>query len=174
MTMKWFDNFADKVIQWIGTPQSIVLHTVWFTIMFLLPFFGVSRDTMLSIFTNILSLEAIYLSLFIQLTVNKANKQITEVKADVAEVQEDVEEVSKDVGEISEDVSQIQEDVAEVQEDVSEVQEDVAEIQEDVQEVQEDMHELQDVDTNEPNTKIKIRSRIEELEKEIQTLKKQL
>jgi peptidoglycan hydrolase CwlO-like protein len=174
--MKWFDGFADKIIAWVGTPQSIMLHTIWFIGMFMLPFFGFDRDRTLSLFTNILSLEAIYLSLFIQLTVNRANKQLTEVKEDVADVQADVEEVSKDVDEISEDVSQIQEDVAEVQEDMEEVTKDVAEIQEDVEEVQEDVEELSDDDISEYKnyTKEELAEKIQEVSKQLEELKKHI
>jgi len=81
--------------------------------------------------TTFVSLEAIYFSIFIQMTVNRATESIEEVGEDVEEIQEDVEEISEDVEEISEDVEEVQEEVKEIGEDVEEISKDVDKIQED-------------------------------------------
>jgi peptidoglycan hydrolase CwlO-like protein len=86
--------------------------------MFGLRFFGVSSITVLLFLTTIVSLEAIYLSIFIQMTVNQQAKELEEVSEDIEEIQEDVEGIQKDVDEIQEDVEEIQEDVEEIQEEV--------------------------------------------------------
>ena len=109
-------NISKKITYSIGSPTSIILHTIFFVGIFTLNLFGVSFENILLVLTTIVSLEAIYLSIFIQMTVNKHR--------------EDLEEVSEDIGEIQEDVDAIQEDVDAIQEDVGELQEDIEEINE--------------------------------------------
>ncbi len=108
-----FEDFSKKLTRWIGSPQSIILHTIFFISIFSLRFFEVSSSDILLILTTIVSLEAIYLSIFIQMTVNQHAKELEEVSEDIEEIQEDVDEIQKDVDEIQEDVEEIQEDVAE-------------------------------------------------------------
>ncbi len=88
-------------------------------------------DMVLLIVTTVVSLEAIYLAIFIQMTVNRQAKELHDVSEDVEEIQEEVEEISKDVEEISEDVEDIQEDVEVMSKDVEEIQEDVEEMSDD-------------------------------------------
>ena len=80
----------------------------------------VTFDRMLFVLTTIVSLEAIYLSIFIQMTINYTTASIHEVSEDIEEIQEDVGELQEDVEEISEDVGELQEDVEEINEDASE------------------------------------------------------
>ncbi len=101
----------------IGSTGSLVFHTAMFIVSFLLYFFGVPFNTILLVLTTIVSLEAIYLSIFIQMSVNRQAKQLEEVSEDVEEIQEDVEEIQEDIDEIQEDVDEIQEDVEDIQED---------------------------------------------------------
>jgi low affinity Fe/Cu permease len=108
-----FEHFSKKLTRWIGSPQSIILHTFFFIGIFSLRFFGVGSSDILLVLTTIVSLEAIYLSIFIQMTVNKHAEELEEVSEDIEEIQEDVDEIQKDVDEIQEDVEEIQEDVAE-------------------------------------------------------------
>jgi len=75
----------------IGTPTSLVVHTIFFFLMFMLPLFGLDFEHMLIILTTIVSLEAIYLALFIQMTVNKTSEEIEDVGEDIKEIQEDDE-----------------------------------------------------------------------------------
>ncbi len=95
-----FEDFSRKITRWIGSPQSIILHTVFFIVIFGLRLFGVSGSDVLLILTTIVSLEAIYLSIFIQMTVNKHAEELEEVSEDIEEIQEDVDEIQKDVDEI--------------------------------------------------------------------------
>lgn len=71
-----------------------------------LRFAGISSEDVLLILTTVVSLEAIYLSIFIQMTVNQH-------AAELEEVSEDIEEIQKDVDEIQEDVEDIQEEIVE-------------------------------------------------------------
>lgn len=95
-----FDNFSKRITRWIGSPQSIILHTIFFIGIFSLRFFGVTSSDILLVLTTIVSLEAIYLAIFIQMTVNKHAEELEEVSEDIEEIQEDVEEIQEDVEEI--------------------------------------------------------------------------
>jgi uncharacterized protein YoxC len=109
---------ALTITRWVGSLQSIVIHTVIFILSFGTVLLGVfSFDRMLLVLTTILSLEAIYLSLFIQMTVNYTTETIEEVEHDIDEIQEDIDEMQEDVEEIQEDVDEIQEDVEEMSEE---------------------------------------------------------
>ena len=105
------EKTADLATRWIGSTSSLLFHTVVFILSFLLPIFNmVSFERMLLVLTTVVSLEAIYLSIFIQMTVNK-NSQDIEI------IQEDIEDIEEGIGEIQKDVDEIQEDVVEMQED---------------------------------------------------------
>ena len=96
-------QFANRATKWIGSPTSLVVHTIFFVGAFGLIFFGVAFDQILLGMTTIVSFEAIYLSIFIQMTVNQQTEALHEVR-------EDIEEIQEDVGEIQEDIEEIQED----------------------------------------------------------------
>lgn len=122
---KNFQDFSKKLTYWIGSVQSIIVHTIFFIGMFCLRFAGIAASDILLVLTTIVSLEAIYLSILIQMTVNKHSEELEEVSGDIEEMKEDVEEIQEDVEEIQENVDEIQEDVEEIQENVDEIQEDV-------------------------------------------------
>lgn len=136
------ESLALAAPQYLGSPVSLIIHTCFFVGIFTLQLFGFSFDQIMLILTTIVSLEAIYLSLFIQMTVNQHAKQIEEVSEDVEDISEDVEEISKDVDTIQEDVKEISEDVDEISKDIDTIQEDVKEISEDVEDISEDVDEL--------------------------------
>lgn len=122
---------ALAVTGWVGSPQSIVVHSVAFIASFAAVAFGLlTFDRMLLVLTTVVSLEAIYLSIFIQMTINVTTKSLEEVEQNLDEIQEDVGEIQEDMGEIQEDIDEMQEDVEEIQEDVDELQEDVEEMSE--------------------------------------------
>jgi len=100
---KNFQDFSKKLTRWIGSPQSILIHTVFFIGIFSLRFLGVASADILLILTTIVSLEAIYLSILIQMTVNKHSEELEEVSEDIEEIQEDVEEIQENVDEIQEE-----------------------------------------------------------------------
>jgi uncharacterized protein YoxC len=117
---------VEKMTAWIGSVPSLILHTVIFASSFLLAVFGlVEWSFMLLVLTTLVSLEAIYLAIFIQMTVNRHSQDLAEVTEDVEDIQEDIEEISEDVEDIQEDVEEIQEDVDEIQEDVEEISDEV-------------------------------------------------
>jgi len=104
---------------------SLILHTFIFVAFFAVAWSGaIGWDTMLLVLTTMVSLEAIYLAIFIQMSVNRQAVELAEVSEDVEDIQEDIEEISQDVDEIQKDVDEIQEDVGEIQEDVEEIQDE--------------------------------------------------
>ena len=136
------EKIAFKIIHWIGSVSSLITHTLFFIIGFALYFSNLfDKNTVLLIITLIVSLEAIYLSIFIQMSVNSQSKKLQDVAQDLEEIQENVEDIQEDVEDIQEDVEGIQKDVEEIQEDVEEIQEDVEEINEEEDEEDEDEDE---------------------------------
>jgi low affinity Fe/Cu permease len=97
------EHLAERFTQWVGSIQSIVVHTILFLAAFALSFFGIGLDRILLVLTTIVSLEAIYLSIFIQMTVNKHTQSLKEVEHDVDEIAEDIEEIQDEVEELNED-----------------------------------------------------------------------
>ena len=118
------ENMALSVTRAIGSVGSLVVHTVLFIGAFILVLLGFSFERVLLVLTTLVSLEAIYLSIFIQMSVNYQAQTIASVEKDIEEIQEDVEEISEDVDEIQEDIEEIQEDVEEISEEVEEMTEE--------------------------------------------------
>ena len=149
------DKMADSVISWIGSTSSLVFHTLLFITSFLLPLFKVvDFEEMLLVLTTIVSLEAIYLSIFIQMSVNKSNKHIEVIKEDVNEIQEDIDEIQEDIDEIQEDIDEIQEDIDEIADDEDEdehkekaqkviLKSNVSNNKQEIKELKAKIHELQ-------------------------------
>ena len=88
-----------KIINWVGSTKSLIIHTILFIVFFSLYFFGVNFDRILLILTTILSLEAIYLSLLIQLSVNLQSKKIEDIQEDIVDIQDDIEDIQEDIQE---------------------------------------------------------------------------
>lgn len=101
------ERSAFAAIRKIGSIGSLILHTLFFVGMFALGLLGVELEAILLLLTTVVSLEAIYLAIFIQMTVNQQAAQLEEVSADVEDIVEDVEEISKDIDEIQEDVEDL-------------------------------------------------------------------
>ena len=75
--VKFLEKISDGVIGWVGSIQSLMAHTLLFATCFLLPVFDiVPMDKMLLVLTTVLSIEAIYMAIFIQMAVNKSNERI--------------------------------------------------------------------------------------------------
>jgi septal ring factor EnvC (AmiA/AmiB activator) len=128
-------DLALAFTQWIGTPMSIFIHTLLFIAAFIFVLFGAPLDSVLLILTTIVSLEAIYLSLFIQLTVNENTKSLEGVEEDIDEIQEDFEDLEEDFGEVQEDVEALEGNVAEISKNVEGLEDDIEEISEDIEEL---------------------------------------
>lgn len=104
-------RIAFAITRIVGSPTSIIVHSVLFLTSFALAFSGwISFDRMLLILTTIVSLEAIYLSIFIQMTINFTTEDIEEVSEDIEEMQEDIGELQEDVEDIGEDFEEMAEE----------------------------------------------------------------
>ena len=118
------ERTALSATHWIGSIESLIIHTAIFVSAFALVLFGVSFDRVLLALTTILSLEAIYLAIFIQMSVNQNTMQLAQVECDIDEIQEDVEHIEEDIDEIQEDVEAIEKDVEDIADDVEELSEE--------------------------------------------------
>ena len=106
--------FFEYLTRWTGSIPSLIVHTILFGGAFALGFFHVAPwDSVLLVLTTLVSLEAIYLSLLIQMTVNRHSESLKEVGEDVEGIQEDIEEITEDVEGIQEDVEEMTEEDAE-------------------------------------------------------------
>ena len=95
---------AFTVTKWIGSITSVVFHTLLFIVSFALPYFGIIPfERMLLVLTTIVSLEAIYLSIFIQMSINLNNQSIEILQEDVDEIGENIEEIQEEINEDNED-----------------------------------------------------------------------
>ena len=139
---------------WVGSTSSLVVHTILFAGSFALYFFGVQIDTILLVLTTVVSLEAIYLAIFIQITVNRNTQSLEEVEEDIDEIQEDVEEIEKDIDEMEKDIDEIQEDVEEIE-------------KEDVDDDKHDLHTMKTLTEIQTNL-VKLMGDIESLKQEKQ------
>jgi len=110
-------RLAFGATQWVGTPLSILIHTLFFIGIFGLRFLGVSTDSILLILTTIVSLEAIYLAIFIQMTVNRSMESLAEVEDDIESIEEEVKELGDDVEDIHEEVKGLEQDMDKIHED---------------------------------------------------------
>ena len=139
-----FRKTALAVTKGIGSPTSIVIHSLLFVTSFFVAIFGfVAWNDMLLIVTTIVSLEAIYLSLFIQMTINFTSSTIAEVEQNIDEIQEDVGEIQEDVEELQEDVEEMSEEDAEEEKEEEEQQKTLAQIQADLRKLVDDISRLQ-------------------------------
>lgn len=146
------EQLANRFTTWIGSPASIIIHTILFIVAFGFVWFGVALNTVLLVLTTAVSLEAIYLALFIQMSVNRNTQSLADVEEDLEEIQEDVEGIEKDIDEIEKDIDEMQEDVEEIEKD-SEA---------------DDLHDVETI-----KTLGQIQSDLQKLMADLQTLKEQ-
>ena len=151
-TNNTLDRYADGFIRWIGSFSSLVIHTILFGLCLIAGLVWDHWDTILLALTTIVSLEAIYLAIFIQMSINKNTASLQAVEHDIDEIQEDVEEIAEDVDEIAEDVDEIAEDVDELNEEENEdeTQEELdrrlmKEIQENILKISADLEQLKKI-----------------------------
>ena len=130
---------SQKLTHWIGTPHSIIVHTIFFAGIFLLAVFDVNIDQILLILTTAVSLEAIYLSIFIQMSVNRTTKSLAGVEKDIDDIQEDVEDIGEDIDDIQVDVQGLSEDQAEEDQEEDDVAKALNDIEKRLSNLQEDM-----------------------------------
>jgi len=116
------ENLSQKMTNAIGTTDSLVVHTVLFVGIFTLGFLGVSVDQILLVLTTIVSLEAIYLAIFIQMTVNRTTASLASVEEDIDDIQEDVDDIQEDVDSLESNIKEISDDYIDDSDEVQVVQ----------------------------------------------------
>lgn len=92
LEFKYVKDIPTRVTDWIGSSWSLMLHTLFFAGMFTLYLLGYNLEIVLLVLTTLVSLEAIYLSIFIQMTVNRNTQSLQEVEENIDEIQEDIQE----------------------------------------------------------------------------------
>ena len=93
-------DFSHAIMDWIGSVSSLVVHTGLFVISFSLMLFGVNADHVLLVLTTVVSQEAIYMAIFIQMAINLNSKSLDGVEEDLDEIQEDLDDLQEDVEKI--------------------------------------------------------------------------
>ena len=104
------DTISRKMTYYIGTSASIVIHTLLFIGIFALKLFKVPTEEILLVLTTAVSLEAIYLAIFIQMTVNRTTLSLAGVEEDIDDIQEDVDDIQEDVDSLETNIKEISED----------------------------------------------------------------
>jgi uncharacterized membrane protein len=138
----------ERMIVWIGSPASLVLHTLIFIVFFAVSILKwVPWDLMLLVLTTVVSLEAIYLAIFIQMTVNRQSQSLKDVEEEVGDIQENIEELGENVEELGENVEELGENVEDLKEDVEDIQEDIGEISEDEEDEARDKKQAEMIET---------------------------
>jgi len=95
---KLIEKWSARIIEWVGSASSLLVHTMLFGVVFGLKFFGYHMDQILLILTTVVSLEAIYLAIFNQMTLNRHTRSLREVESDLNELHDDVEEILDEGG----------------------------------------------------------------------------
>jgi low affinity Fe/Cu permease len=122
------DQITNRATVWIGSTASIVIHTVIFLVSFLLVRFGISLDSVLLTLTTVVSLEAIYLAIFIQRSVNLQSQTLATEFDELEEaISEDIDETEaalmKDLDDTEKQISDdIDESEAEISKDIDETE----------------------------------------------------
>src|SRR3989338_9148898 len=114
---------ALAITHWIGSPVSIVIHTLLFLICFAAAWNGyIALNQMLLILTTIVSLEAIYLSIFIQMTINYTTEAVEDVAEDVEEMSEEDNAGEAQEAEQKKTLTDIQNDLRKLMQDIEKLQ----------------------------------------------------
>jgi len=113
-------KLSERITHWIGSTSSIFWHTIFFIAIFGLIYLEIPLSNILLILTTAVSLEAIYLAIFIQMTVNRHTADIEDIQEDVQELGEGVDEISSEVEDLGENIEGISEDIKEGEEDEEE------------------------------------------------------
>jgi uncharacterized protein YoxC len=139
-----FEKFTDAITRRVGSTTSIILHSIFFVGVFSLLLVDVPLDTILLMLTTLVSLEAIYLALFIQRSVNINTATLEEVGEDIDQIEENIDEISEDVEEISEDIEGIEKDIDVISEEVEDLGEDLEDVGKDLDGIEKEIKEIGD------------------------------
>lgn len=134
------EKLSYKLTSWVGTPHSIIAHSLFFGVALALAFSGFNPDRILLILTTVVSLEAIYLSIFIQMTVNRNTESLEEVEEDIEDIQEDVAGLEDDLEDIQEEDKKDEEEDKKAKTALKNIEGDIDKLLEDIQTLKKDVN----------------------------------
>ena len=110
------ERISDVVTDALGSTLSIIAHTLIFVGIFGLWAVGVGFDEILLVLTTAVSLEAIYLSIFIQ---RSTNRQARQIEAAVEEIRRNTEETLHRLAALTkQEIDDVQEAVEDIEEKI--------------------------------------------------------
>ena len=99
-------DIPDILVRWVGSTNSLLVHTLLFFFSFLSHWiFGFSIDIVLLVLTTVVSLEAIYLAIFIQRSVNQQATRLEDVEDALDDVEESLDDVEESIDDVEESLS---------------------------------------------------------------------
>lgn len=91
------EKLAYAARKWIRTPQSVLVHTIFFILVYgLMLVFPKNKDQIVNLITNIVSIEAIYLTLFVLMGTHEVRQGVRDVAENVEDILEDTEDLTED------------------------------------------------------------------------------
>lgn len=84
-----------QITHMIGSPISLILHTVAFGGFFILRYLGVVPGSLLLILTATVCLEAIYLVIFVQMIVKGNTSRLIKAQGDIEQIQQEERDTHK-------------------------------------------------------------------------------
>lgn len=81
--MRKVEDFVLKLARWIGSVQSLIIHTILFTGIMSLVLFGIKSTQVLLILTTLGTMEAVYLGIIIQISINRQTAELEDVDREV-------------------------------------------------------------------------------------------
>lgn len=91
----FFERVSIHLTRMIGSPNSLALHTAAFGGFFILRYLGLIPNSFLLILTAAVCLEAIYLIIFIQMSVKNNTKSLIEVQREIEQIKDEEKEAHK-------------------------------------------------------------------------------
>lgn len=135
-------NKIDHLIQWVGSFSSLVIHTIIFIACLIAGLLFDHWDIILLTLTTVVSLEAIYLAIFIQMSINRNTESLEEVEKDIDEIQGDIDEIQEDVEDIAEDVEELNEEDEQEETEDEQYRRLLKDIQDNVLKITSDLQQL--------------------------------
>ena len=93
--MKILGKFLFKLTELIGSPFSLVLHTVFIAGFFYMRYLGLMSNLTLLTLATIVSIEALYLAIFNQIKVKRHTNSLSEATTTIENMREEEQETHK-------------------------------------------------------------------------------
>ena len=120
MATPLIDSISDRMTTWIGSTSSLIIHSLFFLLSFLSHwFFGLDFDSILLVLTTVVSLEAIYLAIFIQRSVNQQGERLEDVEESIDEVEQALDDVEESLDEVEESLKETEDDIDDIAADTA-------------------------------------------------------